>query len=89
MEKAYIEQMIRSDREHREAFGRASVELMHLAARHALKGNERAKQKALNAALFAFMKEHQVEALGPEDWEKLDTLPIEDDDDERIGEENL
>ncbi len=63
-----------TDREVRRLFGEASNALMHLAACHALKGNEEAKRHALDLALFAFMKEHQEEALGSNDWEQFEDL---------------
>jgi hypothetical protein len=64
-----------TDGELRKAFGDVHVHLLHLAASHWLKGDEDGKQLALDAALIAFMKEHQVEPLGPDDWGVLDFLP--------------
>jgi hypothetical protein len=62
------------DRELRQMFGATSVQLMHLATEHSRKGNEAAKQEALNIALIAFSKEHQLQPLVPEDWELFTVL---------------
>jgi hypothetical protein len=69
-----------TDAELRKAFGEATVALMHLAVKHWHKGDEDAKQRTLDVALYMFAKEHQEENIAPEDWAALDTLGADDDE---------
>jgi hypothetical protein len=55
----------------REAFRYAHEQLLYLAAKALLNGDEYGRLLALDGALIAFMREHQAEPLGPDDWSVL------------------